>query len=184
MLARRSPERQGNASGRDFSSQRTGSGLGTREPVGSGRRPGIIVALTAWLALVPLLQLLSLVGLRIGNFAPDRPWNYVAYGVAAPYVAWLVWRRRPRARFAAYVFLTHEAVRGVHFHRRDAVAIAALWILLLQLPAARCWLPSLRPAEMRARWRWRAAPSGEPGGGRVSGDPAPDAPRRETPPSP
>ena len=68
------------------------------------------------------------------NFAPDRPWNYLAYGLAAPYVAWLVWRRRPRARFAAYVFLTHEAVRGIHFHRRDAVAIAALWVLLLQLP--------------------------------------------------
>jgi hypothetical protein len=41
----------------------------------------------------------------------------------------------------------------MHFHRRDAVAIAALWVLLLQLPAARRWMPSLRPAEMRARWR-------------------------------
>jgi hypothetical protein len=119
----------------------------------AARRPGIASALTLWLGLTPLLQLASLVGLRIGNFAPDRPWNYVAYGLAAPYVAWLVWHGRPRARFAAYVFLTHEAVRALHFHRRDAVAVAALWVLLLQLPTARRWMPSLRPSEMRARWR-------------------------------
>lgn len=131
----------------------------------SARRPGIIVMLATWLALAPVLQALSLAGLRVANFAPDRPWNYVAYGLAAPYVAWLVWRRHPRARFAAYVFLTHETWRGVHFHRRDAVAIAALWVLLLQAPAARRWMPSLRPAEMRARWRRMLTgdPRGRPG---------------------
>jgi hypothetical protein len=131
------------------------------------RRPGIILALTAWLALGPVLLLLSAGGLRVANALPDRPWSYVAYGLAAPYVAWLVWRRHPRARFAAYVFLTHEAVRGVHLRRWDAVALAALWVLLLQLPAARGWLPSLRPAEMRARWRRR-----------IGRPPAPGPPRR------
>jgi hypothetical protein len=116
-------------------------------------RPGVVVALAAWLAVAPLLQALSWGGLRVANFAPDRPWNYLAYGLAAPWVAWLVWGRRPRARFAAYVFLTHEAWRGVQFRRLDAVVIALLWVLLLQLPAARRWMPSLHPAEMRARWR-------------------------------
>jgi hypothetical protein len=140
------------------------------------RRPSVIVALAAWLALAPLLQALSLAGLRLANFAPDRPWNYVAYGLVAPYVAWLVWRRHRRARFAAYVFLTHEALRGVHFHRRDAVAIAALWVLLLQLPAARHWMPSLRPAEMRARWRRQLPPDrGGRAGTRRSAPTAPDA---------
>lgn len=119
----------------------------------AGPRPLVVRLLVLWLALAPALQALSLAGLRVGNFAPDRPWNYLAYGLAAPWVAWLVWRRRPRARFAAYVFLSHETVRGLHFHRRDAVAIAVLWVLLLQLPAARRYMPSLRPAEMRARWR-------------------------------
>jgi hypothetical protein len=127
-----------------------------RGPAGGGAvepRPLVVRLLVLWLALAPVLQALSLAGLGVGNFAPDRPWNYLAYGLAAPYVAWLVWQRRPRARFAAYVFLTHESVRGMHFHRRDAVAIAVLWVLLLQLPAARRYMPSLRPAEMRARWR-------------------------------
>src|SRR5262245_7996937 len=107
-----------------------------------GRRPGIVLALTAWLALAPALQLASLAGLRLGSFAPDRAWSYVTYGLAAPYIAWLVWRRHPRARFAAYVFFTHEAMRGLHLRRWDAVALAAIWVLLLQLPAARRWLPS------------------------------------------
>ena len=131
--------------------------MSARPDVGSAPdpRPVVIAALTAWFALMPVLQGLSLAGLRVGNFAPDRPWNYLAYGLAAPYVAWLVWQRRPRARFAAYVFLTHETVRGLHFHRRDAVAAAMLWVLLLQLPAARRWMPSLRPSEMRERWRRR-----------------------------
>ena len=70
------------------------------------RRPVVVRLLVAWLALAPVLQVLSLAGLRVANFAPDRPWNYLAYGLAAPYVAWLVWRREPRARFAAYVFLS------------------------------------------------------------------------------
>lgn len=122
---------------------------------GTCRPPGIVRALAAWLAVAPLLQILSLAGLRIGNFAPDLPWNYLAYGLVSPYVARLIWCRRPRARFAAYVFLTHEILRGIHSQRQDAVAIATLWLLLLQLPAARRWMPWLRPAEMRARWRRR-----------------------------
>jgi hypothetical protein len=120
---------------------------------GRVRRPGIVWALAGSLALAPALQLASLAGLRFGNFGPDRVWSWVAYGLAAPYVGWLVWRRHPRARFAAYVFLTHEAVRGVHLRRWEAVAVAGVWVLLLQLPAARRWLPSLRPAELRLRWR-------------------------------
>jgi hypothetical protein len=149
----------------------------------SARFSGIIVVLAAWLALAPLLQALSLAGLCVANFAPDRPWNYLAYGLVAPYVAWLVWRRHPRARFATYVFLTHEVLRGVHLHRRDAVAIAALWVLLLQLPAARRWMPSLRPAEIRARWRRQLTRDrrGRAGAAR-SAPTAPDARPGDSPP--
>jgi hypothetical protein len=122
----------------------------------SGRRPPwVITGLVAALAVAPLLQLASLAGLRVLNFAPDRSWNYVAYGLAAPYVALLLWRRHARARFAAYVFFTHEALRGLHFRHADAVAVALAAVALLQLPAARRWAPSLRPAEILARIRRR-----------------------------
>lgn len=115
------------------------------------RRPLVITALAAALLAAPALQVVSLLGFHALNFAADRPWNYVAYGLAAPYVAVLLWRRHPRARFAAYVFLTHETFRGLHFRQWDAVGVAIGWILLLQLPAARRYAPSVRPAEVRAR---------------------------------
>ena len=115
----------------------------------------MITALAVALAAAPALQAASLAGLRVLNFAPDRPWNYVAYGLAAPYVAVLLWRRHPRARFAVYVFLTHESVRGLHFRHWDAVLGAAAWVALLQLPSARRYAPSLRPAEIRDRLPWR-----------------------------
>jgi hypothetical protein len=116
-------------------------------------RPWAVVLVALALALAPLGQVASLLGVRALNFAPDRPWSYLAYGLAAPYVAALLWRRHPRARFAAYVFLTHEAVRGLHLGHRDAVAAAVAAVLLLQLPAARRWAPSLRPRALVARWR-------------------------------
>ena len=155
-----------------------------RDDLENGQRPVVIAALAAWLALAPVLQALGLAGLRVANFAPERPWNYFAYGLAAPYVAWLVWRCRPRARFAAYVLFTHEAVRGLHFHRWDAVAIAALWVLMLQLPAARRWMPSLRPAEMRARWRRQLTGNGRGDSGAGPSDPAADATRSDSLPRP
>lgn len=114
-------------------------------------RPWVITGLILALMVAPLLQGASLAGLRVLNFAPDRPWNYCAYGLGAPYVGFLLWRRHPRARFAAYVFLTHEVVRGLHFRHWDAVGAGLAWIALLQLPAARDYAPSLRPAEIRAR---------------------------------
>ena len=119
--------------------------------VEDARRPWVITALALALFLAPALQAASLGGFRFLNFAPDRPWNYVAYGLAAPYVAVLLWRRHPRCRFSAYVFLSHEIVRSAHFRHWDAAAIAVAWIALLQLPAARRYAPSVRPAEIRAR---------------------------------
>ena len=116
------------------------------------RRPWVVAALATWCALAPLGQAASLAGLRALNFAPDRPWNYLAYGLGAPCIAWLLWWRHPRARFAAYVFLSHEAVRGLHAGRWDAALVALAWVALLQLPAARRYLPSLRPADFRARF--------------------------------
>ncbi len=131
-------------------------------PAAVAGRPWVITGLVGALALAPVLQAASLAGLRVLNFAPNRPWNFVAYGVAAPYVAILLWRRHPRARFAAYIFLSHETVRGLHFRHWDAVALALVWIAVLQLPAARRYAPSLDPAVIRARLRRWLSPS-DPG---------------------
>jgi hypothetical protein len=122
---------------------------------GTSGRPAVVMAVALALAAAPALQAASLAGLRPLNFAPDRPWSYVAYGLAAPYVAVLLWRRHPRARFVVYLFFTHEAARGLHLRRWDAVIAAAARALLLQLPSARRWAPSLRPAEVLARLPWR-----------------------------
>lgn len=125
------------------------------------RAPWVITGLVLALMVAPAIQVASLAGLRVLNFAPDRPWNYLAYGLAAPYVGVLLWRRHPRARFAAYVFLTHEVVRGLHFRHWGAVGVALGWIALLQLPAARRYVPSVRPAEIRARLlRYLSRPTG------------------------
>ncbi|MBM4441685.1 MAG: hypothetical protein FJ027_14825 [Candidatus Rokubacteria bacterium] len=59
--------------------------------------------------------------------------------LVAPVVAWLLWRRHPHARFAAYIFLSVLTARGLAgAWPLAAFAIAA--IVLLQLPAAhRVW---------------------------------------------
>ena len=122
MLARRLPERQGGAArARRRIVARIAATRGShrggvddrRRQSRSARRPGVVVALAAWLALAPVLQALSLAGLRVGNFAPDRPWNYLAYGLAAPYVAWLVWRA-PAARPLRRLRLPHARGRPRH----------------------------------------------------------------------
>jgi hypothetical protein len=46
-------------------------------------------------------------------------------GLAAPVVAVLLWRRHPRSRFSAYVFLSVVAIRGVATHRWPVLALAA-----------------------------------------------------------
>ncbi len=70
-------------------------------------------------------------------------------GLAAPVIALLLWRRHPRARFAAYVFLSVVALRGALTRHWAALAFAALAVALLQTPAARGAWPRLRPGRTR-----------------------------------
>jgi hypothetical protein len=74
-------------------------------------------------------------------------------GLAALLVALLLWRRHPRARFAAYVFLSAVGARGVLTGHWAPVLFAAAVILALQTEAARRLWPRLRPG-------WRGRPSG------------------------
>jgi hypothetical protein len=70
-------------------------------------------------------------------------------GLAAPVIAFLLWRRHPRARFAAYVFLSVVALRGARARHWVAFTFAALAVALMQTPASRRAWPPLRPGRTR-----------------------------------
>ena len=70
-------------------------------------------------------------------------------GIVAPLIAWLLWMRHPRARFAAYVFLTVVAARAALAGPWWLTAYAIGVIALLQVPAARHAWPRLRPGLAR-----------------------------------
>lgn len=82
------------------------------------------------------------------GFAAHAGWWLSA--LAAPVVAWLLWRRHPRARFAAYVLLSVVAVRAVATAAWPLLAFALAAIAVLQTrAAARAW-PRLAPGRTRA----------------------------------
>ena len=61
-------------------------------------------------------------------------------GAGALVVAWLLWRRHPRARFAAYVLFSVVLLRSVFTRGWRSALFGAAAILALQLPAAvRAW---------------------------------------------
>ena len=79
----------------------------------------------------------------------------LAYGVAAPWVAILLWRRSPRARMAAYIFFAFDAVRSVRLGHPVPLALDVAGTLYLLTPAMRALYPSMWS---RARaWRRRVS---------------------------
>lgn len=85
------------------------------------------------------------------SLAGPLPWmNYghgwastLAYGVGAPVVAYLLWRRSPRARLAAYVFLFFDALRSTRLAHWLPLALDLAIILYLQTSAMRRLYPSM-----------------------------------------
>jgi hypothetical protein len=77
-------------------------------------------------------------------------------GLLGAVVAWLLWRQHPRARFAAYIFLSAVGLRGVMGGHWATFSFAVALLVLLQTPAARGAWPGLT-------WRWslRPRPVGE-----------------------
>ena len=69
-------------------------------------------------------------------------------GVVAPLLAALLWTRHPRARFAAYIFFTAAAARGLIRGAGPLTLFAVAAILVLQTPAARRAWPRLRGDRM------------------------------------
>jgi hypothetical protein len=75
--------------------------------------------------------------------------------VAATLVAWFLWRRYGRARFAAYVFLSAVALRSALTGRWPSLAFAIGAILVMQTPPALAAWPRLRPGAVRGGDRMR-----------------------------
>lgn len=79
--------------------------------------------------------------------AATRQWWPSA--VAAPIVAALLWRRHPRARFAAYIFFTVLAIRGAVTGVWALPVYAAAAVALMQTAAARRAWPRLVAGRLR-----------------------------------
>lgn len=79
------------------------------------------------------------------------PWmNYghgwtrtLAYGFGAPIAAYLLWRRRPRGRLAAYAVLSFDGLRSARLAHWLPLALDLSIILYLQTPAMRRLYPSM-----------------------------------------
>ena len=127
-------------------------------------RPRIITVIAAGFFAAPVLQIGSAVtGWPIGNFGVARWANWPLYLAAAPFVGWLLWSGHPRARFGTYIMLSTEALRTMRSLGRlgstpgawGVLAVVVAIVLVLQLPSARQFCPSLRPSEIRSRLRQR-----------------------------
>ena len=70
-------------------------------------------------------------------------------GLVAPVVAVLLWRRHPRARFAAYVLLSMVGLRGIVTGQWLPFLFALAAILVMQTPAAQRVWPRVTPGGRR-----------------------------------
>lgn len=104
-------------------------------------------ALEVWAAVAGPLP-----GLNYGHGST----GVLAYCVAAPWAAYALSRCSPRARMAAYVFATFDAVRSIRLGHPLPLAVDLAIVLYLQAPAMRDLYPSMWS---RARtWRRRGSP--------------------------
>ena len=120
------------------------------------RRPAGLWLLTVLLLTSPAFHLLALfLDTRWLNFGSHQPWDAFVYFVIAPVVGALMLRRHERARFSVYVFLSCEILRAIRIHSWLLGLLAAVFILYLQIPAARRFHPAVDPRKVMARLRLR-----------------------------
>jgi hypothetical protein len=116
--------------------------------------PPAVLFMTAFFAMQAILA--------GSSFALDLPfltyqppyWRLLLInGCGGSYVSYICWRQSPRARFAAYIFLTVDVVRATRGGHWWTVAIDLAVIGIMQLPAFRAAYPSIRPATVWRRQR-------------------------------
>ncbi|MBI3953957.1 MAG: hypothetical protein HY330_05540 [Chloroflexi bacterium] len=90
--------------------------------------------------------------LPLMNYGPPIWPNFPAYVLAGPLAAYLLWTRQPRARLAAYVFLTFDVLRSIRLAHWLPITLDIAIILYLQTPGMRSLYPSLW-SRRNAVWR-------------------------------
>jgi len=106
-------------------------------------RPDVALVVLYLAAALPLQFWAYLVSPFIWmNYGPPLWPNFVAYAAVAPYVGYLLWRRSPRARFAAYTFLTFDVLRSTRLAHWLPLVLDVIIILYLQTPEMRRLYPS------------------------------------------
>jgi hypothetical protein len=129
------------------------------------KAPAVYV-LTAFFGLqVVLASGSSALGLPWLTYQPPYWRTLLIYGCGAAYVGYLCWRQSPRARFAAYVFLTVDIIRAVRGSHWGTVVIDLVVLSVMQLPSVRATYPSIRPRQLGGR---RGALPALPVNGRLS----------------
>ena len=115
----------------------------------NAKAPAVYV-LTAFFGLQVVLASGSIaMGLPWLTYQPPYWRTLLIYGCGATYIGYLCWRQSPRARFAAYVFLSVDIVRAVRGSHWLTVVIDLVVLSILQLPSVRAVYPSIRPRERR-----------------------------------
>jgi hypothetical protein len=122
-----------------------------------GAKAPVVCVLTTFFGLRGVLASVS--------FALSLPWltyqplywgMLLIYGCGTAYTGYLCWRQSPRARFAAYVFLTVDLIRAGRGSHWGTVVIDLVVLSILQLPWVRAVYPPIRPRELRGRGGSRA----------------------------
>ncbi|MEE9202684.1 MAG: radical SAM protein, partial [Dehalococcoidia bacterium] len=154
------------------------------------RGVGIALIAAYFLSGPVLLAAAHFWGVEFLNFGALGWRPVLIYGVGAPFVGYLFLIRSPRARFAAYVFLTLDILRSLAAAHFLPLALDSALLLYLQTSGMRRAYPPLRGADMHARMRVRvgmvgaalgffrrkgavARPAAATAAERGAGDPAP-----------
>lgn len=121
-------------------------------------KPRAVVLLTAFFGGRAAWALASLGLILPGLWEGPSPWRILLiYGCAGGYIAYLCWRQAHRTRFSAYVFLSVDLVRAVHWGWWWTALMDLAVIGAMQLPGLRAAYPSVRPTLLTERLRRRPA---------------------------
>jgi hypothetical protein len=120
-------------------------------------RPDVLL-IALYLAVGIPVQVLTMAGRPIPGLNYGHGWgSIVTFLIGAPCAAYLLLRRRPRARSAVYILLTFDIVRSIRLGHVLPLAIDAAILVYLQTRPMR----ELYPSMVTRTRSWRRALSRE-----------------------